>query len=155
MALKIVQFLAVILTALALVPVVAHFFELPNKIALPRNEYFIVQAIYRGWALFGAVLVLAIAANLVLTLMLRPRRDGFCFAFCAFVLTALTLAIFFAWTNPANQATANWTTIPADWLALRRQWEYSHAANAVLTFLALCSVTLSLLSTRPRRQEPP
>jgi hypothetical protein len=28
---------------------------------------------------------------------------------------------------------------------LRRHWEYSHAVNAVITFLALCSVTLSVV----------
>jgi hypothetical protein len=31
---------------------------------------------------------------------------------------------------------------------LRRQWEYSHAANALVTFVAFCAVTLSVL-TRP------
>jgi hypothetical protein len=57
MALKVVQFFAVILTALALVPAGAHFFELPNKIELAQDHYFIVQNIYRGWALFGIVVV--------------------------------------------------------------------------------------------------
>jgi hypothetical protein len=37
MALKVVQFFAVILTALALVPAGAHFFELPNKIDLAQE----------------------------------------------------------------------------------------------------------------------
>lgn len=50
---------------------------------------------------------------------------------------------------PANQATANWTVAPDNWRALRMQREYSHAVNAVLTFLALCAVTLSVL-TRDR-----
>jgi hypothetical protein len=31
---------------------------------------------------------------------------------------------------------------------LRWQWEYSHAANALITFVAFCSVTLSALATR-------
>jgi hypothetical protein len=31
---------------------------------------------------------------------------------------------------------------------LRRQWEYSHAVNAVIPFVALCSVTLSVLTAR-------
>jgi hypothetical protein len=34
MALRMVQFLAIVLTALALVPTGAHLFELPNKINL-------------------------------------------------------------------------------------------------------------------------
>ena len=68
-------------------------------------------------------------------------------ALLGFCGVALTLVVFFLWTYPANQATANWTTIPNHWEQLRRQWEYSHAFNAVITFLALCSVTLSVVMT--------
>jgi hypothetical protein len=58
---------------------------------------------------------------------------------------AAVLAVFFTWTYPANQATSNWTAIPPDWEALRTRWEYSHAVNAVITFAALCAITLSAL----------
>jgi hypothetical protein len=66
----------------------------------------------------------------------------------AAMLIVATLVIFFTWTYPANQATSNWTVVPADWQELRLQWEYAHAANAVLTFLALSAVTWSVLLTR-------
>ena len=58
------------------------------------------------------------------------------------------LAIFFAWTYPANQATANWTVAPPNWAELRLRWEYAHAVNAVLTFVGLCAVTLAGLTAR-------
>jgi hypothetical protein len=156
MGLRAAQFLALILIALALVPAGAHLFELPNKIGLPQDEYFIVQGIYRGWALFGVILFAALAASLVLAILLRRRGAAFWMALGGFLLIAATLAIFFGWTFPANQATANWTTVPPDWMALRMQWEYAHAVNAVLTFAALCLVTLSVLSARdapPRRRD--
>jgi hypothetical protein len=137
------QLLAIVLTALALVPAGAHLFELPNKIGLAQESYFIVQNIYRGWALFGIVLFGALAANLWLTILLRRRGAAFWLALAGFLLVALTLLIFFTWTFPANQATANWTLAPDNWQALRTQWEYAHATNAILTFLALCSVTLA------------
>ena len=38
---RVLQFLAVVLTALALVPGGAHFFELPNKIGLGEQQYFV------------------------------------------------------------------------------------------------------------------
>lgn len=142
------QFLAIVLTALALVPAGAHLFELPNKIGLAQESYFIVQNIYRGWALFGIVLFGALAANLWLTILLRRRGAAFWLALAGFLLVALTLLIFFTWTFPANQATANWTLAPDNWQALRTQWEYAHATNAILTFLALCSVTLAALIAR-------
>jgi hypothetical protein len=146
--LKIVQFLALLLNALALVPAGAHLFALANKIGLSAEQYFIVQNIYRGWALFGIVLLSALVANLLLAIALRGRGPPFGFALVAFLCIALTLVIFFTWTFPANQATQNWTAIPANWEQLRRQWEYSHVANALVTLVAYGSVVLSVLTMR-------
>jgi hypothetical protein len=42
-------FVALLTSALVLGPALAHLLELPNKIDLPREEYFIVQKAYRGW----------------------------------------------------------------------------------------------------------
>jgi hypothetical protein len=146
--LKIVQFLALAFTALALVPSGAHLFELPGKIGLGAEQYFIVQSVYRGWSLFGIVLFGALIANLALALVLRNRGAPFVLALFACFCIALTLVVFFIWTYPANQATDNWMIIPNNWEQLRREWEYSHAANAVATFMAFCSVSLSVLMTR-------
>lgn len=148
MTLKVVQFLAIVLMALALIPAGAHFFELPNKIGLPEDAYFTVQQIYAGWARFGIVLFSAIAANLVLAILLRGRWPGFLFAALGFAAMVANLAVFFAWTFPANQATANWTSSPENWEALRAQWEYSHAANALITFAGFCAVALAVLTAR-------
>jgi hypothetical protein len=146
--LKVVQFLALALSALALVPSGAHLFELPNKVNLAAEQYFIVQNIYRDWSLFGIALIGALIANLALALLLRGRGAPFVLALFAFLCIALTLVVFFIWTYPANQATNNWTMIPDNWEQLRRDWEYSHAANAVVTFAAFCAVALSSLMTR-------
>jgi hypothetical protein len=54
----------------------------------------------------------------------------------AVVLT--NLVIFYFFTYPVNRNTQNWTLLPDNWEALRTQWEYSHAVNAVVTFLAFC-----------------
>jgi len=61
------------------------------------------------------------------------------------LLIAANLAIFFVWTFPTNQATNNWTVVPNNWNKLRLQWEYSHAANAVVTFAALVCVVIAVL----------
>ena len=93
MGLRTAQFLAIVLTALALVPAGAHFFELPNKIDPAEEAYFVVQGIYRGWALFGIVLFGALAANLALTFLVRHRRGPFWLALLAFLLVAATLLV--------------------------------------------------------------
>lgn len=140
---RVLQFLAVILTALALLPGGAHLFELPNKTGLSQERYFVVQSIYRGWAFFGIAIFAAIAANLLLALKLWRRGRAYWPSLAAGLILAATLVVFFEWTYPANQATINWTAATADWERLRTQWEVSHAANAVLTFVALCCVTFA------------
>lgn len=139
----ILRCLAIILTALALVPAGAHLFALPNKIGMPMEAYFTVQSIYSGWALLGIVLLGALFVTLVLAVRIRHQPWAFRLALLAFLCLAANLAIFFLWTYPANQATDNWTMIPQDWQVLRKQWELSHAVNAILTFGALCAVTLA------------
>jgi hypothetical protein len=148
MGLRVAQFLALVFTALALVPAGAHLFELPNKIGLGEDDYFIVQGIYRGWALFGIALFGALGANLLAAILVRRQRAPSWLALLGFLLVAATLVIFFTWTYPANQATSNWTVVPENWRELRLQWEYAHATNGVLTFLALCAISLSVLLTR-------
>lgn len=145
---RVLQFLSVVLTALAFVPYGAHLFELPNKIALSQEHYFIVQAVYRGWALFGIVIVAAIGANFALGVLLIRRRKLFWPALAAGLFLAGTLVVFFEWTYPANQTTESWTLVPAQWKKLRAQWEFSHAANAVLSFIAFCCAILSAITSR-------
>jgi hypothetical protein len=57
-------------------------------------------------------------------------------------------AVFFVWTYPVNQATANWTRLPLQWGNLRSQWEFSHAASAAVMSLALCCSVLSVVMSR-------
>jgi hypothetical protein len=70
----------------------------------------------------------------------------------------LTEDTWHSFTFPANQQTNNWTFLSAHWLELRRQWEYSHAASAILYLMALLALILSVLTHReeislPRRTE--
>lgn len=143
------RLLAVNLTALILVPSAAHLFELPGKISLERDAYFIVQGIYAGWALFGVAILAAITANGALAFAER-RRDPVAARWAAVsaTLIAVSLAVFFIWVFPANQATANWTRQPAAWEELRRQWEYGHAVNAGIVWLAFLAT--SIASSRRR-----
>jgi hypothetical protein len=148
MTLRRVKFLAVLLTALALIPAGAHLFEPPNKLNLPRDAYLTVRGIYAGWAWFGIIDLAALVLNVLLAVRLRRQRPAFHFAVVTALCFVAFFAIFFMWTFPANQATANWTTLPEDWSGLRRVWEYSHAVNALVMLVALCSVTLAVITAR-------
>ena len=146
MALRLIQFLAIMLTALALVPSGAHLAALANKrwrwrrqpTASPSRST--LDGLSSALFLFGAV-----AANLAHTIVLCRLGRSFGYALASFLLIAANLAIFFVWTFPTNQATNNWTVVPNNWNKLRLQWEYSHAANAMVTFAALVCVVIAVL----------
>ena len=144
-----IRFLSALFCALCLGPALAHLLELPNKMALSREEYLVVQQIYRGWALLGIPIFAALLATAALAVLRRGQGAPFYFALAAALCIAFSLVVFFSITYPANQATENWTALPTvGWEALRRRWEYSHAAGALLYFIALTSLVLSLLSAR-------
>ena len=145
MALKVARFLSLLFVALALAPAMAHLLELPNKIGLSHDDYLTVQHIYNGWALLGFVVYGAVFSTLALTLLTRRRRGEFGYALTAFLCLVGTQVVFWSFTFPANRATANWTALPDNWIALRTQWEYSHAASAILNLVALLAVILAVL----------
>ena len=135
---------ALFFAALALAPALAPLLELPNKIGLSREQYLTVQQIYRGWALLGIVILGALVSTLVLTILSYGMRREFALALTAFLCIVGTQVVFWTFTFPTNQETVNWTILPGYWAALRTQWEYSHAASAVLNLGALVAFILSV-----------
>lgn len=146
---RVLCLIALVLVALSLGPALAHLLELPAKLALGREDYFVVQGIYSGWSLLGIVVIGALAATLGLAVALRAER-GFGWALAAFLCLAAAQALFWLLTYPANRATANWTEIPPDWEALRGRWEWSHAGGALLTLAALLCLLAVVLARVPR-----
>jgi FtsH-binding integral membrane protein len=142
------KLLTLALTAVILVPSGAHLFEMPRKIGLDREAYFMVQAIYAGWAWFAIPIIAAIVLNAALFVAERRRNPAS--ARAALVSTLLIIAslgIFFGWVFPANQATVNWTQVPDNWQELRLHWEYGHAANALIVFAALLATGRAIMAS--------
>jgi hypothetical protein len=141
---RILQFIALVLSAVALAPAGAHLFALPNKIHLGQNAYFIVRNIYRGRALFGIVLFANLIVATALAVKMSEQHGPF-----ALVLTSLTcqvaaLAIFFVFVYPGNVRPTT-GPLPANWQQLRWRWEIGHAIVGLAGF---CALTLSALTTR-------
>lgn len=144
---RLVTLLAIVSVAVYLVPTGAHVFELANKMALSPVEYMTVQKIYASWALFGILIAIALAATLAQTILMRAHRVACLLSLLALLGLAGTQVVFWTFTYPMNAATQFWTVMPEPFEAGRRQWEYSHAASAALTFLSLIAIVLaSLLS---------
>lgn len=133
-------------------PALAHAFELPNKIGLPREQYFIVQQIYRGWDGFALVLAVQVISLLATAFLVRREPRVLVPTILAILFVLGAQALFWTYTYPANVATVNWTVQTDDWVRLRRQWEFSHLAGAGLQVLAMACLIIAVASRLPRRQ---
>jgi hypothetical protein len=144
----VVFFVALLATAVALGGALAHAFELPNKIGLPGDEYFIVQKAYRGWNLLALVLLVEFVSMLVLTILYwQDPRVRWPLVVAMSCLLSAQIA-FWLFTYPANVATSNWTAMPQNWEKLRSQWEYSHFAGALFQLAAMSFLIVAALSRR-------
>lgn len=143
-----VCFVAIISTALALGGALAHLFELPAKMALPGDQYLIVQGICGGWWQIVYPLVVQLLALVILAVVYRREPRVF-FACCLSLFSLLAAqVVFWVFTEPANAQTSSWTTQPENWETLRRQWEYSHAIGAVLQLFAMASLAVAALARK-------
>jgi hypothetical protein len=146
MLLKSVRLGTIVMVAFCLVPAAAHFFELANKMFLSPAEYMTVQKIYAGWSFFGIPIITALLLTSIHTFMVRNSRPACMLSLSTALCLAATQVVFWKFTYPISAATNNWTATPEDFDAARRQWEYSHAVNAALTFAAFVAITLSVLA---------
>ena len=142
------QFLAIIFTALALVPSGTHLLEFPSKFNAPQTQYFPTHSIRLGRALPWLVWAVALIADGWLAYVMRGSAAAYVFAFAATLLILSAFGICLLFTQPESAETSNWTEASPDWRAAHASREYTHAANAVLIFVALICVSLSALATR-------
>ena len=137
------------LTALSLGPAVGHLLELPAKITYEGALWLKVsQTLYASFGTVGAAFeVGAVGATVVLAIMVRQRRPAFGWTIFAAVCLIASHAAFWIWLAPVNATIAALTieTLPSNWVGLRNQWEYTHATRAVLQFVALGALVVSIL----------
>ncbi len=106
-------------------------------------NYRLVRQLYKGWALVSIAVGGEILSTASLAWQLwRARRS------CGPVLPALSCLVgirlvFWAYTQPANRATDNWSILSTHWETLHQHWDYSHAASAMLTLVAFVALISS------------
>lgn len=153
MSVVVAAFLGIVLTGTALVAPGAHLYEMSHKLTLTEDQYYLVQGHYQGWWIAGLLLPAALLANSALAVLAWRDIPTRALALGATALVGINLLIFFIWTNPVNATTENWTVRTPDWQTLRLQWEYSHALNAGVTFLAFCLVAAAGLAASANNSE--
>ena len=143
-----VRFLTLGLTAVVLALTMGHLLEMPAKLALPPGDYVIVQQIYRGHGVVGAIVEPAAIVGVFVLALLSRGRPPFRPALLSGVCLIAALLIWVAIVNPTNAAwqTARPASIPLDFESLRLRWEWGHGARAALVMLAFASLVVAVLS---------
>jgi len=161
--LKMLRFVGLLSTALALGVAFTHLLEMPNKLALDQEEYLLVQQrIYEGFGrVAGPLEVISLASAIGIALLVASRKGRSRADLLANLLSAAlilaALVVWQVWVGPVNRQVDSWTTVasmPADWTQLRASWEYGHAARAVLFALAFVSMLIAALADAPSQADP-
>jgi uncharacterized membrane protein len=148
------RFVTLLFVALTLSMSFCHLLEMPVKMTLGWEDYATVQGIYTNFGGVGAFLETgAVLLAITLCCLVRRRRPGFVWTLAGALCLALGLVIWFAWVAPVNVvwAAARGANPPEDWTRLRSQWEYTHAARAILHLIALAVLQLSVILETPPR----
>jgi len=142
------RFLTLVLTGITLGLTLGHLLEMPAKLALSTTDYLIVQRIYSGFGVLGALVEpAAIVCAIVLAFLARGTR-AFKPALAGALCLVAALLIWVAAVNPTNAAwqTASPSMVPPDFESLRMRWEWGHAARAALVFVGFVSLVIAVLA---------
>jgi hypothetical protein len=147
------RLITIMFTALSMGMALCHLLEMPAKMTYDGTLWLtLLQTLYGAFGTIGALIeVGAVVTAVVLTFLVRHRRPAFGWTFVgALCLVAAHLA-WWIWVAPVNATMAPLTpeTLTADWMRLRDQWEYTHAARAVLQIIALAALVFSILLEIP------
>jgi hypothetical protein len=166
--LSVLQVVTVLMVAVTMSMALAHALELPGKRRLDREAYFAVQPIYYpGFTIGGFLEPLSLIPTVVLLFMTRNNQPAFWLTLVAFVALAVMHTIFWVFTQPVNKFWLKQQSLNAlgkrffsadaarqggertwpggdDWIRMRDRWEYSHLARALISFIALATLTVAL-----------
>jgi Domain of unknown function (DUF1772) len=154
MLVRIWRLLTIMLTALSMGTALCHLLEMPAKITYGGALWLmLLQTLYRpAFGTIGAFFEFgAVVTAVVLTFLVRRHRSAFVWTLLGAFCLVVAHAAFWIWIAPVNATMSPLTpeTLPADWIRLRNQWEYTHAARAVLQIVAFGALVFSVLLEVP------
>ena len=151
------QVLTVLLVAVGMASALAHVFELPGKLRLPKETYLAVQTIYYpGFTIAGGVGEFGGIIATFILLLLTPAGTAELWLTSGALLALLAMhAVYWVLTHPVNNfwlrdvqlrgLSAGFFSFglagrgnggqALDWTELRDRWEYSHVVRAGLALL--------------------
>lgn len=153
MKLKTLQFITIMLVALSMSMAFCHLLEMPIRLGYAPTLWSQVTNIEGTYQYFGppvgAILEGGawIAAVLLAVLSRKRDRPIFFLTLAAAICMILTQAVFWTFVMPVNNQMLGWSpdSLPPDFATWRNQWEYAHAARALLQIIGLGALVASLL----------
>jgi hypothetical protein len=153
MLVKIWRLVTIMLTALSMGTALCHLLEMPAKITYEGALWLtLLQTLYPpAFGTIGAFFEVGAVVTAVMLAFLVRRRPAFVWTLLGALCLVVAHAAFWIWVAPVNATMSPLTpeTLSADWMRLRNQWEYTHAARAVLQIVALGALVFSILVEIP------
>jgi Anthrone oxygenase len=163
--LSLLQILTVVVVAVEMALALAHALEMPGKMRLTKDMYFVVQRIYYpGFTIGGISEPVGFILTLVL-LFFTPRPTA------AFWLTLVALTglvsmqiVYWVFIHPVNKVWMHGESLGSagsgffgfgrsriqsgdrapDWTDLRNRWEYGHVARAALAAVSFIALVIAI-----------
>jgi hypothetical protein len=153
MLVKLCRLITVMFIGLSMGTALCHLLEMPAKMTYEGSLWLtLLQTLYPAFGTIGAFFeVGAVILTVILAFLVRQSRPAFTWTLLGALCMVTAHGIFWIWIAPVNAAMASLTpeTLPADWMNLRKQWELTHAARALLEIIALGAVVYSILVETP------
>jgi hypothetical protein len=152
MLLRTWRFLTIILVSLSMAMAFCHLLQLPPRMSYDSAQWVATQSLYQLFGTVGAFIeVSAVLLAAVLSLAVCRRRPAFRWTLFGAACLLVAHAAWWVFVAPVNAEISTWTpdAIPGDWTWWRSQWEYTHAARAILEILGLSALVLSVLVETP------
>lgn len=158
MLMRMWRFMTLMLTSLSLSLSMAHLLELPQRMQFDQQLWVrvtVIENVYRLFGSVGAVFeIAAVLAAIVLMFLVRRRGSTFYWTFGGAILLVLAFVSWIMFVAPMNAEFSRWLTtpVPLDWTRYRDQWEYAHAANALIKIFGLSLLVISVLVETPKKR---
>ena len=144
-----VQLTAIAMTAVALMSVGAHVFDMSANLSLKQDDYVTLQSAHHGWALFAGAMLMSASAIGFHAYLVRSNSRSLGWSIAALVLICTAQLMFWMVAFPIDAQTGGWTVPPVDFDGARRQWEYAFAGAGILSFVGLLALVRSIEASRP------
>lgn len=153
MGIKAVRYLNSVLMSVLFGVMLSQALELPGLAELSFPVYAQVERIlYRDYLwLMRAIEIGTLLAMVWLLFVVRSRPIAFIYTLVSMTFLVALMVVWLFFMYPVYNTVLSWqtTSAPPNWTEIRGRLEFLHVVRAVLGFLSISALLLSVLNDRP------